>query len=197
MQQKTIISFLASHGGSSARRIIAAIQQGAIEAVVGVLITNNHDSAIYQWCRDNGIAVRHISGKTHPDPKLEDRAILQALDQANTGLVVLSGYMKKIGPLTLSSYSGNILNIHPSLLPKFGGHGMYGDRVHKAVLEAGETVSGASVHIINEEYDEGPILMQREVPVLNDDSVESLRTRVQGIESDLYIDAIREFLRRT
>ena len=194
MAKKTIISFLASHGGSSAKRIIEAIRHGDLNAEVGILITNNHDSAIYRWCLAENIPVQNISSKTHPEPDNEDNFIMQALINAETELVVLSGYMKKIGPMTLTAFNGKIMNIHPSLLPKFGGRGMYGDRVHKAVLEAGESFSGASVQVINEEYDEGPVLAQKQVPVLADDSVETLRARVQEIEGDLYLEAIKDFL---
>ncbi|MBU2572407.1 MAG: phosphoribosylglycinamide formyltransferase [Gammaproteobacteria bacterium] len=184
------ISFLASHGGSSARKIIETIEHGGLPGFeIGILITNNKDSAIYDWCLTHGIEVFHISSKTHSDN--EDQAIKKALQSAGTELIVLSGYMKKIGPQTLSAYSGKILNIHPSLLPKFGGRGMYGDFVHAAVLEAGETVSGATVHFVTDAYDEGPLLLQKEVPVLSGDTVESLGQRVRAIEADLYINALK------
>ncbi len=184
------ISFLASHGGSSARKIIESIEHGELPGFeIGILITNNKDSAIYDWCLTHGIEVFHISSKTHSDN--EDQAIKKALQSAGTELIVLSGYMKKIGPQTLSAYSGKILNIHPSLLPKFGGRGMYGDFVHAAVLEAGETVSGATVHFVTDAYDEGPLLLQKEVPVLSGDTVESLGQRVRAIEADLYISALK------
>ncbi|PKM35544.1 MAG: phosphoribosylglycinamide formyltransferase, partial [Gammaproteobacteria bacterium HGW-Gammaproteobacteria-10] len=152
------ISFLASHGGSSARKIIETIENGELPGFeIGILITNNKDSAIYDWCLTHGIEVFHISSKTHSDN--EDQAIKKVLQSAGTEFIVLSGYMKKIGPQTLSAYTGKILNIHPSLLPKFGGRGMYGDFVHAAVLEAGETVSGATVHFVTDAYDEGPLLL--------------------------------------
>ncbi|WP_404360700.1 phosphoribosylglycinamide formyltransferase [Methylotuvimicrobium sp. KM1] len=187
------ISFLASHGGSSARKIIETIEHGELPGFeIGILITNNKDSAIYAWCLAHGIEVFHISSKTHSD--YEDQAIKKALQSAGTELIVLSGYMKKIGPQTLSAYSGKILNIHPSLLPKFGGRGMYGDFVHAAVLEAGETTSGATVHFVTDAYDEGPLLLQKEVPVLSGDTVESLGQRVRSIEGDLYISALKRLL---
>lgn len=187
------ISFLASHGGSSARKIIETIERGELLGFdIGILITNNLDSAIYPWCLEHGIEVLHISGKTHPQN--EDEAIKTALQNAGTELIVLSGYMKKIGPKTLSAYSGKILNIHPALLPKFGGRGMYGDFVHAAVLESGETVSGATVHFVTDAYDEGPMILQKEVPVLPDDTIESLGARVRAIESDLYIEALKRIL---
>ncbi|UTF60902.1 phosphoribosylglycinamide formyltransferase [Gilvimarinus sp. DA14] len=185
-----VVSFLASHGGSSAKKIIEATEAGVLNARIGVIITNNKNSEIYEWCIENNIPVAHISGNTHPDELLKDLAIKFALEEAKTDIVVLSGYMKKIGSATLNRFNGKILNIHPSLLPKHGGKGLYGDRVHRSVLESGDEVSGATVQIINEEYDEGPIVFQKSVPVLRGDTIESLKSRVQGIEGELYIQAI-------
>lgn len=197
VQTTKTISFLASHGGSSARQIIAAINKGDIPANTGIIITNNRDSKIYQWCQQQAFPITHISSNTHQNPDQEDLAILHALTEAETDLVVLSGYMKKIKNRTLEYFSNRILNIHPSLLPKHGGAGKYGDKVHTAVLEAGDKLSGASVHLINEIYDDGPVLAQREVSVYDNDTVATLRARVQGIEAELYIDAIKQFLKQT
>jgi len=188
------ISFIASHGGSSARHIITAIEQKTLAAEVGVVITNNSDSAILRWCQEQQIPVHLINAKTHPDPESEDLAIMNALIEARTDLVVLSGYMKKIGPHTLARFDGHILNIHPALLPKHGGQGLYGDRVHEAVLKSGDTVSGASVHLINDRYDEGPVLNQSHVPVFPDDTVASLRARVQATEGDLYLETLKDII---
>lgn len=191
MQRNPTISFLASHGGSSAKNIIAAIDNGDLAANVGLIITNNRDSDIHQWCQENDIAIKHISSKTHSAPDQEDLAILQALIDAGTDLVVLSGYMKKIEKRTLAHFANCIVNIHPSLLPNHGGPGMYGDRVHRAVLAAGEKQSGASVHLINEIYDDGPILAQQQVPVYDHDTVATLKSRVQNIEGEIYLKALK------
>jgi phosphoribosylglycinamide formyltransferase-1 len=189
------ISFLASHGGSSARAIIEAIRAGKLDAEIGVLITNNRDSNILQWCLDNDVEVHHISAKTHRGEDNADEAIQTVLRDADTDLVVCSGYMKKIGPATLRLYPYKILNIHPALLPKFGGKGMYGDHVHKAVLDAGETESGATVHYVTDGIDEGPIIKQQVIPVAANDTVETLRSKVQHCEPELYISALQEILR--
>lgn len=189
-----IISFLASHGGSSAKAIIAAIRNGKLAANVGILITNNRDAAILHWCLDNEVNVRHISSKTHRGEENADEAISTVLQEAGTDIVLCSGYMKAIGPNTLAAFPSRILNIHPALLPKHGGKGMYGDRVHEAVLAAGETVTGASVHYVTAGIDEGPCILQQQVEVLPTDTVESLRTRVQAIEPDLYLAALRKIL---
>ncbi len=188
------ISFLASHGGSSARAIIEAIRKGKLDADIGILITNNRDSLILQWCLDNDIEVRHISAKTHRGEENADEAIQTVLRDAETDLVVCSGYMKKIGPATLRAYPYKILNIHPALLPKFGGKGMYGDHVHQAVLDAGETESGATVHYVTDGIDEGPIIKQRVIAVEANDTIETLRSKVQSCEAELYLSALQDIL---
>ncbi len=189
-----IISFLASHGGSSARAIIAAMRDGRLQAEPGIVITNNRDAAIFHWCLDNDVRVRHVSSKTHRGEDNADEAIETLLREVGTDLVACSGYMKKIGPATLAAFTGRILNIHPALLPKFGGQGMYGDRVHQAVLASGAAESGATVHWVNDEFDAGPVLLQRKVPVLPDDTLESLRARVQAQEPGLYIEALQSLV---
>ena len=106
----------------------------------------------------HGIATAHLSGATHPNADDLDRAIMETLDDHRVEVVALAGYMKRLGPLVLSQYKGRMLNTHPALLPKYGGQGMYGDKVHKAVLAAGEKVSGATVHLVEGDYDTGPVL---------------------------------------
>jgi len=188
------ISFLASHGGSAAKQIISAIRGNELAAEVGIVITNNHDSDIYRWCQENTVNVCHISGRTHPNEDDKDKAILKVLTDTGTDLVVLSGYMKKIGPLALKEYSNRMLNIHPSLLPRYGGKGFYGDKVHAAVIESGDAQSGATVQFINEEYDEGPMICQKVVDVELGETVASLKRKVQAIEGELYIDAIQNIV---
>jgi phosphoribosylglycinamide formyltransferase-1 len=188
------ISFLASHGGSSAKFLIAAMHDGRLAAEPGIVITNNRDSAIFHWCLDNNVDVRHISAKTHRGEDNADEAIATVLQDAGTELVVLSGYMKTIGPRTLEAFPNRILNIHPALLPNHGGKGMYGDHVHAAVLRDAAKESGATVHVVSAGIDEGPIVLQRTVPVEPGDTLETLRARVQAVEPQLYLDALRKFL---
>ncbi|MCK5830372.1 MAG: phosphoribosylglycinamide formyltransferase [Methylococcales bacterium] len=189
------ISFLASHGGSSVKHIIHAINEGELNARIGGVITNNHNSDIFRWCSENNINIVHISDKTHVTEVEKDLVILNTLKQWNTSVVVLSGYMKKIGSKTLRKYQNKILNIHPSLLPKYGGKGMYGNRVHTAVLNSGDKFSGATVQFINEEYDEGPIIIQRKIPVKSSDTVQSLRARVMAVEGSLYVQALKKIMK--
>ncbi len=188
------ISFLASHGGTAAKHIITAIRKHKLDAEIGLVITNNINSIIYQWCQENTTEIAYISGKTHPIESEKDKAIRDMLLNANTDLIVLSGYMKKIGTATLTEYSNRILNIHPSLLPKHGGKGLFGDKVHESVLRSGDTISGATVQFINEEYDEGPIISQQIVDVVKGESVESLKEKVQAIEAELYLNSIKKII---
>jgi phosphoribosylglycinamide formyltransferase-1 len=189
-----IISFLASHGGSSAKAIIAAINNSQLNATVGIVITNNRDSAISAWCLENDVLVRHISSKTHRGEDNADEAISTVLQNAGSQLIVCSGYMKLIGPHTLDAFPEKVVNIHPALLPKHGGKGMFGDHVHRAVLASGDTISGATVHFVTAGVDEGPIILQQEVAVTTSDTVETLRTKIQTIESPLYIAAVKKII---
>ncbi|HTX53306.1 MAG TPA: phosphoribosylglycinamide formyltransferase [Candidatus Baltobacteraceae bacterium] len=188
------LGFLASHGGSNMQAIIDACKQGRLEAVACVVISNNSESTAFARAAREGIPRYHISGTTHPGAA-EDRAILDALTAHGVTLVILAGYMKRIGSLTLAAYRGRILNIHPALLPKFGGEGMYGKRVHEAVLKAGEAVTGVTVHVVDDRYDHGPILTQAQVAVMPDDSADSLAERVLAHEHRLFVDTLQQISR--
>ena len=170
--------------------ILDACAEGHIPASPSLLICNNPSAFAASRAREFGLDVEILNGKTHPNPEDLDTAIRDALLAHQTDLVVLAGYMKRIGPRVLSTFTNRILNIHPSLLPKFGGRGMYGLRVHEAVIKAGETETGATVHLINENYDEGPILQQRSIPVHSHDTPESLQQRTLEIEHSLYPDTV-------
>src|SRR5581483_898128 len=192
---KLRLGFLASHGGSNVQAIIDACREGRLDADLRVLICNNSDAPVIERARRAGIPSRHLSSHTHPDPAALDAAILDTLRSHEVNLVVLAGYMRKLGHLTLAHYSGRVLNIHPALLPRFGGAGMYGRRVHEAVIAAGEKESGATIHLVTEDYDQGPILAQRRVPVMPDDTPDSLAARVLEIEHHLYADTLAKIAR--
>lgn len=186
------LGIIASHGGSNLQAIIDASKMGQLNATTCVVISNNGDSLALTRARNEGISACHLSARTHPEPEALDEAILQALVAHEVDLIVLAGYMKKLGPRTLHHYSGRILNIHPALLPKYGGQGMYGRHVHEAVLAAGERTTGVTVHLVNEEYDSGPIIAQCEVPVCLDDTVETLTERVLQREHEFYVETLRQ-----
>ena len=189
------LGFLASHGGSNMQAILDGCDDGSISATPAILICNNPNAQAVERAQLADMPVRILNGKTHPDPESLDHAILDALTNARIDLIVLAGFMKKIGPLTMAAFRNRIVNIHPSLLPKFGGQGMYGLRVHKAVLEAGESETGATVHLIGSQYDEGHILQQATVPVYPGDTSEVLRLRVLDQEHQLYPDTLAKIAR--
>jgi phosphoribosylglycinamide formyltransferase-1 len=166
--------------------IIDACKTGRLDASPVVVISNNSGSRALERAGAEGIPGHYLSSKTHPGDDDLDQAILDTLIHYGTDIVVLAGYMKRLGPKTLSHFRGRILNIHPALLPKFGGKGMYGIHVHEAVLAAGEKESGVTVHLVDEEYDRGPILAQVSVPVMPGDTPEMLAERVLVQEHILY-----------
>jgi phosphoribosylglycinamide formyltransferase-1 len=185
------LGFVASHGGSNMQAIIDACKAGRLDAKPCVVVSNNSEAMALRRAKNEGIPSYHISAATHPGP-LEDEEILRVLRQHGVDTVILAGYMKMLGPATLRAYRGRILNIHPALLPKFGGKGMYGKRVHEAVLAAGEKVTGVSIHIVDEHYDTGPIIAQCQVPVLPGDTVDSLAERVLKHEHALYAETLQK-----
>jgi len=184
------LGVLASGGGSNLQAIIDACKLGRLEADVRVVISNNLGSGALERAERAGIAGLHLSSKTHPGPAELDEAICRALQGHGVSLVVLAGYMRKLGPGVLEKFRGRVLNIHPALLPHFGGPGMYGMAVHQAVIDAGETTSGASVHVVDEQYDHGPVIARCEVPVEPDDTAESLAARVLAEEHKLYVSTL-------
>jgi phosphoribosylglycinamide formyltransferase-1 len=185
------LAFLASGNGTTMRNIVGAIRDGRIEAEPALLIASKPDCGAVRFATAEGIPARHISRKTHADSRARDAAILSALKEAAADLVILSGYLHKIGPQVLRAFAPHIINIHPALLPRFGGQGMYGRRVHEAVLAAGARESGATAHIVDAEYDHGPVIAQRPVPVLAGDTAESLAARVEAAEKELMIETVR------
>jgi phosphoribosylglycinamide formyltransferase 1 len=188
------IAIFASGSGTSAEAVITACQDRRIPAEVVLLIGNNSRAEVFARAARLGVTVRHLSGHTHPDPAQLDRAILESLREAGATHVVLAGYMKKLGPRTLGSFTGRVINTHPALLPAFGGQGMYGRNVHEAVLRSGATVTGATVHHVEAEYDTGAIISQVQIPVTNADTVDSLAERVQRAERELLIQTLAALL---
>jgi phosphoribosylglycinamide formyltransferase-1 len=186
------LGFLASHRGSNMQALVDAARDGRLHASPRVVISNNGDAEALTRARREDIPAYHLSSKTHPDPAQLDEAIRDTLASHDVDLVVLAGYLKKLGPKTLARYRGRVVNVHPALLPKYGGAGMYGERVHEAVLAAGEKESGVTIHVVDEEYDHGPILAQCCVTVLEGDSVVSLAQRVLEREHRFLVEVVEQ-----
>ena len=157
------LGFLASGNGSSARAIVEAITSGRLDAEARLLVSNNRSAPA----------------------RLAD-----AMAGHGVELIVLSGYLRQLGPKTLGRYAGRVLNIHPGPLPAFGGHGMYGRRVHAAVIASGVPDSGICIHFVDEEYDRGPVIARRSVPVEPGDTPETLEARVTGLEPDFFVETL-------
>lgn len=189
------LAVLASHGGSTLQALIDACADGAIDAEVALVISNNSQAGAMARAQTAGIPTQHISAKTHGDEAGADRAIVDALQHAAVDWVLLLGYMKKTGPNILHEYQGKIINTHPALLPDFGGKGFYGRKVHEAVQASGVRESGATLHLVGSEYDSGPILAQVRVPILPEDDVDAIEQRVKQAEKGLLVDTLRRFSR--
>ena len=171
-----------------------AIIDGKIPNVKVVLvICNNSDSGALSIAREHGIPAIHLSQKQFNTVDEFNQALMKTLNNYEANFIVLAGYMKKIDPIVIKSFRNRIVNIHPALLPAFGGTGMFGTHVHEAVIKCKAKQSGATVHIVDEEYDHGPIVLQKAVDVAPDETPATLAEKVLAIEHELYPEAIRLF----
>lgn len=188
------IAFFASHGGSNFQAIVEALRNQGIAANPVLLISNNSDAYALERAKNLGIEPVHISSAQYDTAEEFQVALLNLLEEHNIDLVVLAGYMRMIPKVMIEKYRNRILNIHPALLPKYGGKGMYGMNVHRAVHEAGEKESGATVHLVNEKYDEGRILKQEKVAIEPTDSPEDIAKKVLEVEHRIYAQTIKEIV---
>lgn len=185
------IGVLASGEGLTLQALLDAIAAGRLAAQIDIVVSNNAAAGALRRARQAGIAARHLSATSHPQPAALDAALTAALLEASPDVVVTTGYMKRLGPQLLAAFARRIINIHPSLLPKYGGQGMYDRHVHAAVLAAGEAESGASVHFVEGDYDSGPLIAQARVPVLAGDTVDTLAERVKLRERLLLVNVLQ------
>lgn len=184
------LGVLASHEGTILQAVIDAFANGVIPGDLALVISNNSSAGALRRARAATIRTEHLSSRTHPHPAKLDTAIRDALLDNSCNWVLLSGYMKRLGPAVLDAYAGHIVNTHPSLLPQFGGQGLYGRRVHEAVLSSGDTISGVTAHQVTGGYDEGPIIDQTTVPVIDGDTAEALEQRVKTVERSFIVDVL-------
>lgn len=192
-RQRFKIGFLASGSASSARAIVAAMQAGELAGEACVLVSNNKSAPALEFARAHGIAAVCIP--TKEDPAAADTKIAEAMAEHGVELIVMSGYLRRLGPKTLARFAGRILNIHPGPLPEFGGEGMYGRRVHEAVLAAGVAESGIVIHLVDEEYDHGAHVAHKVVPVLAGDKAEDLEARVRAAEPGFFVETLQKLSR--
>jgi phosphoribosylglycinamide formyltransferase-1 len=189
MCQLLKIGFLASGNGSSAEAVVAAIAAGTLAAEPRLLVSNKKTAPALIWARARGVPALAIP--TVSDPDAADMALAEAMAAHGAELIVMSGYLRRLGPRTLARYAGRILNIHPGPLPQFGGEGMYGARVHQAVLTSGALESAIVIHAVDEEYDHGPELARRAVPILADDTPQALEDRIKALEPAFFVETLR------
>jgi phosphoribosylglycinamide formyltransferase-1 len=188
------IAVFASGGGTNLQALIDASRKGVLNGGIAAVISNNSSAYALERARNESIPAYHISGKTHTERAKYVSMLFEVFDENRINLVVLAGYMKLAPIEVVRRYRSRMINIHPALLPKYGGKGMHGASVHKAVIESGDQLSGATVHLVDEIYDHGAILIQRTVPVLPDDNAESLAARVLKVEHQILPQAAAMFL---
>ena len=183
------LAVLLSGGGTTLENIFTHIESGKLDATVVCVISSRHGVYGLERARNHGAPAITIARKDFADTPSFSEAVWGEVRAHNADLVVLAGFMSllEIDP----AYNGRMMNVHPALIPSFCGHGMYGHRVHEAVIEYGAKISGATVHFVDAEYDHGPIIMQKAVPVLEDDTPDSLADRVQAAEREIYPQAIQ------
>jgi len=184
------LAVMASHEGTSLQSVIDYLSSKATQCRLVLVISNNRKSRALARAEKANIPTRHISTLTHGSRSLADQAIAKTLIDESIDWLLLLGYMKPVTAPILEALPKRVINVHPSLLPKFGGKGFYGRFVHKAVLDSGDTVTGATLHHVSEIYDRGQVISQKEVPVKRQDEIEVLETRVKKAEGAL----LREFL---
>ena len=191
--KKLNLAVLCSGGGTNLQAIIDAIEKEELSAEIKIVISNNSKAFALERARKHKIQALHLSHKQFATPEEFDQKLLEVLRSNQIDMIVLAGYMKMLSPAVIRAYKNKILNIHPALLPHFGGPGMYGMHVHEAVIKAGVKITGVTVHIVDEVYDHGAIVMQKPVEVKDNDTPETLAERVLKVEHQTYKEAIQLF----
>jgi phosphoribosylglycinamide formyltransferase-1 len=191
------IAVLVSGGGSNMQSIIDSTKNGILKGIAQVVLVISNNSNAYALKRAENENIKFVcieERKNFGNEKSFNGVILEELEKAKTNIVCLAGYMKMVGHAIIETYHNRILNIHPALLPKFGGKGMYGHYVHEAVVKAKEIESGATVHFVEKEYDTGEIIVQQKVEIFKNDSPEDVAEKVLVIEHKIYPEAIKKII---
>ena len=186
------ISVMVSGGGTNFQAVIDGVSSGQIpDSKIVQVISSSSRAYALERAKKHGIPGFVVSSRDYPDQAEKADRILQLLKEKETDLIVLAGYMSVIDERIVDAYRGRIINIHPSLIPKYCGKGFYGKKVHEAVIAGGEKVSGATVHFVDEGIDTGTIILQEQVPVLPEDTADDLAARVLVVEHKILTEAIR------
>lgn len=190
------LGVLISGSGRTLANLLAVIERGELDAEVVCVVSSRANVRGIEIAREAGVPVDVISHRHLSDAATHSRAIYTAVATFAPDLLILAGYLRQL--VVDPAWTGRMLNIHPALLPEAGayaaGKGRFGDHVHAAVLARGDTVSGATVHVVTDDYDTGPPVLQRKVPVHQDDTPQTLAERVFAVECELYPEAIRRYM---
>ncbi len=187
------LAVFASGGGTNFQAILDAVERGSLPLTVALCLSNTPKAGALARARRYGVPTAVLDSRDFETESTYVAALMDVLGEHAVNFIALAGYMRKIPAGIVDAFGGRMLNIHPALLPSFGGKGLYGRRVHEAVLAYGARWTGATVHLVDEEYDTGPIVLQEPVPVLPGDTPETLAARVLRIEHRLYPQALRLF----
>ncbi|HEX4128457.1 MAG TPA: phosphoribosylglycinamide formyltransferase [Pirellulales bacterium] len=182
------LAVLISGGGTTLRNLLEKIADGELDARIELVISSNPQAGGLAIAAEAGVPTQVFERRDYTSDAAYGEAVFGACRAVAPHLVVMAGFLK-FTPVP-DDFTGRVLNIHPSLIPAFCGQGMYGLRVHQAVLDAGARVTGCTVHFVDNQYDHGPIILQRQVPVLDDDTPETLAARVFAAECEAYPEAI-------
>jgi len=185
------IAVLISGGGTTLRNLIAKQKEASLPVEFRLVVSSRKDARGLQFAAQAGIPSRVIRKRDFADPESHSQAVFGAVRESGAALVVMGGYLEHL--LIPSDFEHRVLNVHPSLIPAFCGQGMYGLRVHEAAIQAGAKISGCTVHWVDNQYDHGPIVLQRECEVLPEDTPETLHERVFALECEALPDAIRQY----
>ena len=193
MKSPLKLGFLGSGNGSSARAIIGAIRSGELAAEARLVVSNRREAPLLDWATGQGVATALI--QTVADPEGADARLAEAMRSHGVELIVMSGYLRRLGPRTLERYAGRILNIHPGPLPDFGGQGMYGRRVHEAVLAACVTQSAIVIHLVDAEYDHGAEIARQIIDIAPGETPDSLEASIKAREPGFFLETMQGIAR--
>lgn len=187
------IAVFASGGGSNFQSLLDKQMSGELKVSVTLFLTNNSKCGAVAKAQQGNIPVIHMSAKTHPIESELAATMLQSLREAKVDMIVLAGYMKKLPDIVLAQFAHKVLNIHPALLPSFGGQGMYGMHVHEAVYAYGAKQSGITVHMVDPEYDTGPVVLQKAVDISSCKNPAEIQQAVLALEHKFYWQVVQAF----
>lgn len=193
IQHRLRVAVFASGRGSNFQSILDAIERGDLDVDVVLCVSDRENAGALDRAASSGIDTAVLRPGDFENPEQYESALAHELREHGANFVALAGYLKRIPSSLLDAFRGRILNVHPALLPAFGGKGMFGRRVHEAVVDYGVHWTGATVHVVEEEYDTGPIVLQEPVPVYPDDTPEDVAARVLQVEHRIYPEALRLF----